>query len=93
MKGPEYDRERVGAYLGLGAGLAGSILAFALLGWLLDRSIGTSPVFTGLGAFVGGAAGFYYVVRQALDLQKGERGGDSKTDGRSEPSGKPPTGQ
>lgn len=93
LKGPEYDRERVGAYLGLGAALAASIGLFAFLGWLLDRSIGTSPVFTGLGAFLGGVAGFYYVVRHALDLQKGERGGDRKADGRSESSGEPPTGQ
>lgn len=93
MKAPEYDRERVGAYLGLGAGLAGSILVFALLGWLLDRSIGTSPVFTGIGAFAGGVAGFYYVVRHALELQRTERGEDRKGDGRSESSGEPPTGQ
>lgn len=72
MKAPEYDRARVGAYLGLGAGFAGSTLLFAILGLLLDRHIGTTPLFTLLGVFVGGSAGFYSLYRRAMALQEEE---------------------
>jgi len=72
MNGREYDRAKVGASLGLGLGFALSTLAFAGLGYLLDRHIGATPVFTLLGAFIGGAAGFYSLCRHAMAIQKGD---------------------
>jgi F0F1-type ATP synthase assembly protein I len=96
MRQPEYDRDKVGAYLGLGAGFAGSTLFFAALGWLLDREIGTTPAFTLLGTFLGAAAGFYSLYRRAMALQERESPKSQESpknqsrDGNSEPSGKAP---
>ena len=85
MQTPQYDRGKVGAYLGLGAGFAGSAILFAVLGMLLDRKIGTTPVFTLLGVFVGGAAGFYHLVRRAIALGEGDGSKEQEND-TSEPT-------
>lgn len=86
MRTPEYDRDRVGEYLGLGAGFAGSTLLFTLLGWFLDSRIGTTPVFTLIGVFIGGAAGFYNLYRRAMAFQEREKPKtDDDQDGSSEP--------
>lgn len=73
MRLPEEDRHRIGAYLGLGWGFAFAVGLFVALGWFLDNWLDASPVFTVIGVFVGGAAGFYFVVRQALDIQQDSR--------------------
>ncbi len=88
MQQPEYDRSRVGAYLGLGLTFALSTLFFAWLGSLLDGRLGTTPAFTLLGAFIGAGAGFYNLVRRAMDLQKSEKPKKNERDGNTEPSGK-----
>ncbi len=75
------DRRKIGAYLGLGWGFAFAVGLFVGLGWLLDGWLDTSPVFTVIGGFVGGAAGFYFVVRHALDIEKGGRAGEPGNDG------------
>jgi len=90
MQQPYYDRNRVGAYLGLGLTFALSTLLFAWLGSLLDGKIGSTPTFTLLGAFVGAGAGFYNLVRVALDLQKTEKAKKNETDRDEEPPGKAP---
>ena len=89
MQRLEYDPGRVGAYLGLGAGFAGVTLLFAALGQLLDRHIGTTPIFTLLGVFIGGAAGSYHLYRRAMELQ-GDGAKDQPTNGSSEPSREAP---
>lgn len=71
MQRPEYDRRKVGAYLGLGVGFAASALLFAALGSILDSRIGTTPLFTLIGVFVGGAAGFYSLYRRAMAIEEG----------------------
>ena len=88
MREPDFDRSKVGAYIGLGAGFAGSTLVFAGLGWLLDSKIGTTPVFTLLGTFLGAAAGFYSLYRRAMALQGGDSPKAHKEDGSPDPSGK-----
>ncbi len=80
MQRPEYDRRRVGAYLGLGAGFAASALVFAALGLFLDGRLGTTPVFTLLGVLVGGAAGFYSLYRRAMAIQEEDAGTDQERD-------------
>lgn len=67
---PEEDRRRIGAYLSLGTTYAFTILAFTGLGWLLDRWLGASPAFTLIGVFLGGAAGFYNLVRRVREIEK-----------------------
>lgn len=49
----------VGRYMGHGLTFAFSTLLFLLAGWWLDVRLGTAPLLLILGAFVGGAAGFY----------------------------------
>lgn len=56
----------VGRHAGWGMTLAASIGFFLWLGLLADRWLGTLPVLTILGAFVGGAAGFYSMFRQLV---------------------------
>jgi F0F1-type ATP synthase assembly protein I len=86
MDTPEYDRRRVGEYLGLGAGFAGSTLLFTFLGWFLDGRIGTTPLFTLIGVLVGGAGGFYSLYRRAMALQDKEQPHkDDDKRGSSEP--------
>jgi F0F1-type ATP synthase assembly protein I len=55
--------------IGLGGLLVGAIVAGTLLGLLLDDVVGSSPVFTILGVFLGmalGALGFALRVRAAV---------------------------
>ena len=72
MQRPEYDRQRVGTYLGLGAGFAATTLAFAVFGAFLDGKFGTSPLFALLGGLIGGTAGFYSLYRRAVAIERGE---------------------
>lgn len=82
MQSPEFDRRRIGTYLGLGIGLAATTVLFMVVGVLLDRGVGTSPLFTVVGAFVGGALGFYYLYREAMAVE--DRGDDDSDRERSE---------
>ena len=52
-----------GQFTGYGLSWALSTLLFLLCGWWLDGKVGTAPLFTILGAFVGGGAGFYSLYR------------------------------
>jgi F0F1-type ATP synthase assembly protein I len=45
--------------MGHGLTFAFSTLLFLLVGWWLDVRLGTAPLLLILGAFFGGAAGFY----------------------------------
>lgn len=70
---PRRDAARgAGAYLGYGLTWALSTVLFLLLGQWVDGRFGTTPAFTLIGAFVGAAAGFYYMYRH---LVSGPRGG------------------
>ena len=70
---PEHDdgmKQRLvaeaGRHLGWGLTWALSTALFLLLGWLIDRWLGTVPLFTILGAFVGAGAGFYSLYRHLV---------------------------
>jgi F0F1-type ATP synthase assembly protein I len=55
--------------IGLGGLLAGAVVAGMVVGYLLDRAIGTTPVLTLLGILLGmvaGGLGFWLKVRTAL---------------------------
>ena len=55
--------------IGLGGMLAGSVIGFTLLGYLLDLAVGSSPTFTLVGValgIAGAAVGFWARVRSAL---------------------------
>ncbi len=73
-KGPT-GMSAVGPYLGLGLTWALSTLLFLWLGSRADRWLGTEPWLTLIGAFVGAAAGFYYMYRHlvVLDAKRSKR--------------------
>jgi ATP synthase protein I len=66
----------VARYSGLGLQLAASVVLFLAAGQWLDRRIGTDPYLTVLGAFVGGAAGFYALY---VGLVKGQQKKEPKS--------------
>lgn len=55
-----------GEYTGHGLTWALSVLLFLLGGWWLDGRLGTTPLLMILGAFVGGAAGFYSLYHHVV---------------------------
>jgi hypothetical protein len=64
----------VSRYLGYGLTWALSTLLFLYLGTLGDKWLGTKPLLTMIGAFVGAAAGFYYMY---VHLVQRPKDGDS----------------
>lgn len=90
MQLSEEERRKFAAYYTLPFGFAAAVALFFGLGWVVDRWLGASPVFTVVGTFLGAAAGLYYLVRHALEMQR-DRGADTDdNDGSSEPSSKAP---
>lgn len=62
-------------YFGMALNFTIAILLFGAAGWFVDGWVHTRPLFTILGAFVGGFAGFmsiYYRVKR--DTEKGGKG-------------------
>jgi F0F1-type ATP synthase assembly protein I len=53
-------------HAGWGLTIALSIGLFLWLGLILDRRLGTLPLLTIVGSFVGGAAGFYSMFRRLV---------------------------
>ena len=74
-------------YLGVGLTLALSTLGFLWLGTVADGWLGTEPVFTVAGAFVGAAAGFWYMIHHLVRLP-GRRTGPEADGERKERSGR-----
>ena len=76
---PEWQDERrsrsSGAeFAGLGIQLGMTFALFALLGWWLDKRLGTGPWLTIVLVFVGAAAGFYSVYRRVFPPGPGKGG-------------------
>ena len=74
--GGDRDREVVRAssrYLGHGMTLAASVALFAWLGSEVGERIGSKSLFTLLGIFLGGAAGFYSMYVQLVVRPRQER--------------------
>jgi F0F1-type ATP synthase assembly protein I len=53
-------------YIGLGLTFALSTLVFFGLGYKLDTVLGTVPLFSVVGALLGGAGGFIYLYRAVV---------------------------
>ena len=67
----------LGQYTGYGLTWALATGLFLGCGWWLDGKIGTAPLFTIVGAFVGGAAGFYSLYRHiVVDPRDGNEDGE-----------------
>lgn len=71
-------------YAGAGVTLALSTLGFLWLGTVVDGWLGTEPLLTLVGAFVGAAAGFYYMIHHLVrEPRRGEGGGERERQERS----------
>lgn len=60
------EESEASRYLGLGLTFALSILLFLGLGYKLDTVLGTLPLFTLIGAFLGGTGGFIHLYRAVV---------------------------
>ncbi len=67
---------RVALFSGLGFVLFGCIGAGILLGWLIDKKLGTMPVATLIGSGCGLAAGVYDLLRILKREEERERRSD-----------------
>lgn len=60
-------------YSGLGCTFAAAVLVFMIAGWLVDRRLGVTPVFSVVGALVGATLGTISIYRRLL-LKPRDRG-------------------
>jgi len=69
---PDDDKEEINRKSGLAYAAAlslfAAVVAGLILGWLLDRRLGTSPWLLVTGIVLGAAAGFYEFIRQTSKL-------------------------
>ncbi|MBI5361641.1 MAG: AtpZ/AtpI family protein [Planctomycetes bacterium] len=56
-------RRDFGRYAGLGFQFVAALAVFGLAGWWLDQRLGLEPWLLVLGIFLGGALGFYSLLR------------------------------
>jgi F0F1-type ATP synthase assembly protein I len=85
---PEQDQKAVrdrqtaslGQYLGVGMTWTLSTLGFLLLGSFLDGKLGTKPALTLVGAFVGAAAGFYFMYHHLVIVPKEQKEREKRGD-------------
>lgn len=82
MASPREPDHRLGEAYGhaaLGFQFAGGVLLFLGVGWLVDRWLGTLPVFTVAGALLGAVLSFlsvYYRIRREDEARRdGEKRG------------------
>jgi F0F1-type ATP synthase assembly protein I len=73
--------ETVGIYSGLGFVFFGSIGGGYLLGWLLDRWLGTAPIFSLIVAGLGLAGGLIEILQILKRVEKRESGNNNGSSG------------
>ena len=68
------DYAESGRYMGLGLYFAVAVLLFAAIGWWIDQSADTIPLFTLVGLFGGAGGSFYrmYLVLMATNRKEDE---------------------
>ena len=94
--GEDPDREKelsplvtVARFSGHGLTLALAMGLFLLVGWVVDGRIGTTPLFTVVGALVGAAAGFYHMLHHLIFLPREEaRRREEEGDGKPSDGGR-----
>jgi F0F1-type ATP synthase assembly protein I len=74
MEGPDPERLRKwGRFVALGPFFAGSIAVGSLLGWWIDKRLGTAPLVMVIGLLLGAAAGFVELFRAASEAGRSRR--------------------
>ncbi len=73
---------------GMGFEFAAAIVGTTLLGWLLDKWIGSTPIWTLVGALVGIVGGTYNLIRTAYRLDRAYE----KSSRKSKAAQAPPSG-
>lgn len=63
----------VGPFLGHGLTLAMATGLFFFVGWVVDGWLNTTPLLSILGALVGAAGGFYYLIRHLVEGGSGAK--------------------
>jgi hypothetical protein len=77
--GPSEPLVALARFSGHGLTLAISTGMFLFLGWWVDGRLGTTPILTILGAFLGAGAGFYSLLRDLMIRPEDEGGGEGPT--------------
>ncbi len=54
----------MGPFLGHGLTFAMAVAFFFFVGWRVDGWLGSTPIFSIVGAFVGAGGGFYHIIRR-----------------------------
>lgn len=72
------QKQEAARYAGTGLTWALSTLLFLWLGTVADRWLGTEPWLTLVGAFVGAAAGFWYMYYHLVIQPQQRQGRDGK---------------
>ena len=85
MQVPDEDRRKIAAYYTLPFGFAAAVGLFVALGLMVDARIGSTPAFTIIGLIIGLAVGLFYLIRHALEIQKGDGAVGKDNNGSSEP--------
>jgi len=65
----------VGTYAGLGIQLGVTIVAFCFAGYYLDGRLGTLPVLTIVGTFLGAGGAFYSIYRKLFPAEDKKKKG------------------
>jgi F0F1-type ATP synthase assembly protein I len=60
-------------YMGMGMHFAVSTLLGTGVGWYLDKSWSTLPLFLLLGMFLGASVGFYHLYKTLMGIEKEEK--------------------
>lgn len=60
----------IGPYVSVGIQFAATILLFVSIGWWLDDTFTTTPLFLLLGTLLGAGGGFYKLYRTLMDLDE-----------------------
>lgn len=75
-KGPGRELSEAYGLASLGYTFGAAVVVFTGIGWLLDRWLGTIPVFTVVAALVGAVLGFlsvYFRVRRMTEDERERR--------------------
>ena len=84
-EGPEDALAAMGPFLGHGLTFAMAVGLFFFVGWRVDGWLGSTPLFSIVGAFVGAGGGFYHIVRQVSRVKPPadrDAGSDRDADGQ-----------